>query len=175
MSETSVESTSQRFRAGGSGLLGLHALLVPMHGLNLLLPNAAVAEVIRYEAPTPVGGVPDWWLGRLNWRGTQIPLLSFEGFIGAPQAPEAERRRIAVLHTLNGNPVLPWIAVVAAGTPQLQGVTPDALAPADDETSPPGVLCRVSLRGRAAVVPDLDALESLALAAKGRAVGAGAR
>ena len=44
---------------------------------RLLLPRACVAEVINYQAPTPMEGAPPWYLGTVAWGGRRVPLVAF--------------------------------------------------------------------------------------------------
>ena len=39
------------------------------------LPNVAVAEVVAYRAPDEVEGGPEWLLGKLSWRGQEVPVV----------------------------------------------------------------------------------------------------
>lgn len=55
----------------------LRVLLLPMvpspEPWDLLLPQAAVAELVRIPSPEPpTEPAPDWLCGHLSWRGLQI-------------------------------------------------------------------------------------------------------
>ena len=56
----------------------MRGVLVPVGKHHLLLPNAAVAEVLGFEEPAPENDAPDWLLGRIDWRGWRIPVISWE-------------------------------------------------------------------------------------------------
>jgi chemotaxis signal transduction protein len=58
--------------------IALPCLLLPVSENHLLLPTAAVAEVLAYEEPKPVVEGPKWLLGILSWRGIHIPLTYLE-------------------------------------------------------------------------------------------------
>ncbi|QKT04259.1 chemotaxis protein CheW [Ectothiorhodospiraceae bacterium 2226] len=160
--------TGAASRRSRTGTAALRAVLMPLYELSVLLPNAAVAEVIRYQDAHPMAGAPPWWLGKLPWRGIYVPLISLEAFLSAPVPPPEARRRIAVLNTLNGNPALPFMAIVGAGTPQLQVVSAEMISPSGQPSRPGGLLCSLELNGRPTHVPDLDALEAAALEVEGK-------
>lgn len=137
----------------------VHSLVLPLQDGQLLLPNAAVAEIIEYRTPESAPDQPEWNLGTVTWRGLEIPLVSFEAFVGQDVSAESTRLRIAVLNTLNGNADLPFIGVVLKGIPRLLTAGADSVAPEAGESSEQGVLARVQAGGEGALIPDIDALE----------------
>ena len=57
----------------------LQVLMVPWHGDYLLLPNAAVVEVLRsQEVKVKEGESAAWQLGDVSWRNISLPLISME-------------------------------------------------------------------------------------------------
>ncbi len=56
----------------------LPCLLLPIQGKNLILPSAAIAEIIPFESVKPISDTPKWLLGILSWRGIHIPLTYLE-------------------------------------------------------------------------------------------------
>jgi len=144
----------------GKQLDSIHCLLIPILGEHLLLPNAAVAEVVPYADHEKVDGAPEWFLGRMLWRDRHIPLIAFEAVTGGDLPPLQKQSRIAVLNTLNANTDLPYIGILTQGIPHLQVVQEPHMMrdeqPADPRAS---VADYVLLNGESAVVPDLDALE----------------
>ena len=51
----------------------IHSQLNATQHRNLLLPNTAIAEIVRYAALQPVDNAPEWLLGTMRWRGLRIP------------------------------------------------------------------------------------------------------
>jgi len=138
----------------------VHSLLLPVETGMLLLPNAAVAEIVDYREPEGPGEAPPWYLGRVSWRGLQVPLVAFEAIDGA--APGAEQGlRIAILNTLNANPQVPFIGIVLRGIPRLLNAGTEAISPTGAPASGAAALSRVQVADAEAVIPDLDALERL--------------
>lgn len=95
----------------------LTGLLLPLADRTLILPNVAVAELIDYQSGTFDLDSPPWYLGRVNWRNRQIPLLSFESACGA-KTVIGERARIVVLNALGGRLDLKFMALLVQGIPR---------------------------------------------------------
>ncbi|MCE6984778.1 chemotaxis protein CheW, partial [Pseudomonas frederiksbergensis] len=77
---------------------------LPLSDRCLVLPNVAVAELIGFQAGSPVLASPEWLLGWIDWRGQRLPLLSFESACGG-QLQVGERARIVVLNALGSSPL----------------------------------------------------------------------
>ena len=93
--------------------------VIPLTGMNLVLPNTSIAEVINYSTPSPVKNSPDWYLGVVSWRGINIPLVSFEKANDVKAARKSKSTRIAVLNGVSGNDKLSFYGVVVQGIPRL--------------------------------------------------------
>jgi chemosensory pili system protein ChpC len=139
----------------------VHCLLLPLHMDLALLPNAAVAEVIPYSEPEPLEDAPDWLTGYINWRERRVPLVMFEAASDGTVGRIHKGCRIAVLNTLNGSSELPYIAIVMQGLPSLQIVRANTIQYADRSTTQrQSIKAYVNLNGTAAILPDIDDLES---------------
>ena len=140
----------------------LASLLIPLHGLLLLVPNVSVAEIIPPGRTDPVAGSPDWYLGDYQWRDLSIPLLSFESLQAGIQPRQTERARVAIFNTTGVTDQINFFALITQGLPRLARVTPDELQARDSEPRPYEQM-RVNWAGEAAVIPDLPALEQVLL------------
>jgi len=141
----------------------IHCLLISLVNEVILLPNAAVAEVIGYIQPEPIDGSPDWFLGRITWRERRVPLISFEIASGSGEAKEDVQQgsRIAILNTLNGNSESPYIGIVSQSIPRLSVVkSDDVLTEEKKSTDRQSISEVVSLDGQQLIIPDIDDLES---------------
>lgn len=138
----------------------IRGVMIQVHGARLLLPNASISEVLSYADPEPVAGAPDWLLGRIRWRGWQLPLLSFPRFSGMGDEQGGLGSKVAVTKALHGDRSMPYFAILTQGFPRLVTVSRAGLA--DDgerfEHLPAGVLASVRLNDDAALIPDLDAI-----------------
>lgn len=157
---TGDTSTSKPVSLPGKRINAIHCLLIQLYQDLLLLPNAAVAEVVAYTEPEPIADAPDWLLGQLIWREHTVPLISFELASGGTVGEGFGDRRIAVLNTLNSNPDVPYVAIMIQGIPHLQVVVPDAITENKDAVKErPSVSAQVVVEGQEVLVPDLDSLE----------------
>jgi chemosensory pili system protein ChpC len=139
----------------------IRGVLIQVEGARLLLPNASIAEVLSYAAPEPIDDVPDWFLGRIRWRGWSVPLVSFSRFAGLAEESGGLANKVAVLKALGGNARLPHFAFLTQGFPRLVTVTRQALLEdGNDLPLPPGVRMRVHLGDDAALIPDVDHVET---------------
>lgn len=139
----------------------IHCLLLPVNREILILPNAAVAEIIPFQELETADNAPDWFLGYLSWRDRRLPVISIESASGGEVGKIHRNCRVAVLNTLNGNADLPYIAIIMQGLPSLQIVKPDAIQTQDaDLSGRPSITASVSVSGTEALIPDLDELET---------------
>ena len=140
--------------------LVVRSQLIPLHNIRLVLPNTAIAEVISFLKPEPIEDSPAWLLGKMEWRGVYIPLISFET-ASTDQAPEINRRsRVIVLNALGGHSDLPFYAVVAQGIPRLMGLDMSNILDAPNPDSEQRLVLRhVVVEGHPALIPDQKALE----------------
>ena len=142
----------------------IRGVLIQVAGGRLLLPNATIAEVLSYADPEPVADAPDWLLGRIRWRGWQLPLIAFARLSGIAQESGGLGSKVIVLKALGGDAKFPYFALLTQGFPRLVTVSPDTVVAdggADDETLPAGVQARVMLNQDNALLPDLEAIERM--------------
>lgn len=141
----------------------LHCLLISLQDAKILLPNTAVAEVIGYTTPETVEHAPEWMLGNIPWRDEKIPLLSFERLSGMGKR-EHVISRIAVLNTLNGNPHIPYIALLIQSIPQLRLIQESSIVVTEKDEQMDAVAASIDFSGESVLIPDLDAMEQKLLA-----------
>jgi len=138
----------------------IRGVLIQVADARLLLPNATIAEVLSFSEPDPIADAPDWLLGRIRWRGWQLPLVGFSRFAGTGRDEGGLGSKVIVLKALGGDPKHPYIALLTQGFPRLVTVAESALQAVDDgDELPEGVLARVRLNEDEALLPDLAALE----------------
>ncbi len=140
----------------------VHCLMITLTNETLLLPNAAVAEVVSFTSPEPLDGSPNWFLGRITWRERLVPLISFEdASITVAETPDVlQGSRIAILNTLNGNAALPYVAIVVQGIPRLSVIKNDSITTIEAKPqNRQSVAEIVDVEGQSLVIPDIDDLE----------------
>lgn len=139
----------------------IRGVLIQVEGARLLLPNATISEVMSYADPEPIELAPAWLLGRIRWRGWQLPLISFARLSGlAVGETGGLGSKVVVLKALGGDANLPHFALLTQGFPRLVTVSRETLmADAGSGTLPTGVQLRVVLNDDAALVPDIESIE----------------
>ena len=140
----------------------IRGVLIQISGARLLLPNATIAEVLSYADPEPVANAPEWLLGRMRWRGWQLPLIAFARLSGIAGEKGGLGSKVIVLKALGGDPKFPYFAVLTQGFPRLVTVSRDSVV--EDDTGgalPTGVQARVLLNEDQALLPDLAQIEGL--------------
>lgn len=139
----------------------VRCVLVPVTGAELLLPNAAIAEVADYCEPEPVADTPDWMPGMLLWRGWQVPMVSFSILAGLASFEDHEGARICYAKSLIGNERMPYFALLTQAFPRLTTVTRASLIETGEDNRPLGVAGTAVVDERTAIIPDLDRLAHL--------------
>ena len=141
----------------------IRGVLIQVAGGRLLLPNATIAEVMSYADPEPIEDTPDWLLGRIRWRGWQLPLIAFARLSGIAEEQGGLGSKVIVLKALGGDPKFPYFALLTQGFPRLVTVSRDTLVTdtSVDADLPEGVQARVLLNENEALLPDLDHVEVL--------------
>ena len=141
----------------------IRGVLIQVAGGRLLLPNATIAEVLSYADPEPVENAPDWLLGRIRWRGWQLPLVAFARLSGIAEEQGGLGSKVVVLKALGGDPKAPYFAMLTQGFPRLVTVARDTVVTdtSSDEALPEGVQARVLLNEDEALLPDLEHIEVL--------------
>ncbi|MEJ2403808.1 MAG: chemotaxis protein CheW [Candidatus Thiodiazotropha sp.] len=140
----------------------VRSVLIHLHERQVLLPNAAVAEVMDYQQPEAVlEETPEWFLGYMVWRGLMIPVVSYEGMLGDPIVPPGHRGRILILNALSGYERVSHIGLAVHAIPSLVRVSAENVVPIDppaDEVQPL-ILQSVELDLSPALIPNMDEIE----------------
>jgi chemosensory pili system protein ChpC len=141
----------------------ISSLYLPVDGTKLLLPNVSVAEVVEYIKPVREEGMPEHYLGKVTWRGIDLPLICYEIANGKKKPEKSANERVAVINTIGRNhKKLPFFAVLTQGIPRLVKVS-SQLAENKEYEKGPVDLKAVRLDGEEAIIPDVVELEKLAI------------
>ncbi len=139
----------------------IRSVLMPCQGMTLLLPNAAVSEVVAYEEPEELAETGEsWLLGTQVWRQQIIPLVSFERLLGKPFSLDAKRLMVAVCNTLGGDKNHPYIGLLLSDIPHLLRAHHSMIDQVEAGASANGLVRAViRVNGELLTIPDLDTLE----------------
>ena len=144
----------------------VRGVVIPTGAADLLLPNAAVAEVMGYQDPMVLPSAPDWLLGMVTWRGCSVPLVSLpQADVASEKGAHGQRTRLVICYTPSGNAALPYVGIRADGPPRLARLSAQTLMPAQIEIGNPFVLHGLIHAERPAFIPDMDAIERAVLEA----------
>jgi chemosensory pili system protein ChpC len=141
----------------------VRSLWVPLDGVNLLVPNVAIAEVVNYQPLELLQEGPPWLLGSLRWRDQQLPVVSMESLCGFG-LPQSERgTRISIVNSVRPNSALPFYAMVTAGIPRLISADEDALGESllAVRSLPDTVADCIQIGNEEALIPDLEAIQAM--------------
>ncbi|HSW12009.1 MAG TPA: chemotaxis protein CheW [Solimonas sp.] len=142
----------------------IYAVLMALEGDTLLLPNAAVAEVISRDTLQPAeDGAPPWMIGYCDWNNRRVPVVSFETINGAPRpGAESRRSRIVVLNSFGTHLPAGLLAVLSQGYPHLVTLNRAAVKTMGLRPTDRGdlVLSRVRIASQEAAIPDLATIEA---------------
>lgn len=139
----------------------VRGILTPVGDCELMLPGAAVAEVIAFAAPVPMANSPSWMLGHVQWRMRRVPVVSVASAAATP-APlrPGFRARILICHSPNGSESVPYCGIYVEGAPRVTIFRESALQPVAEQPDNPFVLYEVAFETRRAWIPDFDAIEN---------------
>jgi chemosensory pili system protein ChpC len=142
----------------------LYAVLVSLVSDTLLVPNAAVAEVVSAESmEDPPAGAPAWFVGRVNYNNRQLAVVRFEVLNGGGAGEDSRRTRLAVLQPVTSSLRTGQYAIVCQGYPHLVTLNRTALRKEDLQStdSDEFVLTRVSIANTNALIPNLERIEQV--------------
>lgn len=140
----------------------LHSLEVPLEGITLLVPSAAVAEVINLQNMAPVPFSQPWLKGAIGWRTLAVPVISFETLLGLPAKASPAAGKIVIYYPLGGRKDWEFFAMFATSEPRpqvLDGSQP--VAESSELIDSPYIAAGLKVEGRLMLVPDLDALKKV--------------
>ena len=136
----------------------LASLLVKVENEVLLLPNVTVAEIVNLGRVEKIENKPDWYLGNINWRELDLPLISFEGMRSEGSSTLKGFSRVIILNGIIGNKTLPFYGMVSKGIPRLSRVSPGEIDQ-EEKTNEPTDFMKLSLNGEDVVIPNLENIE----------------
>lgn len=139
----------------------IRCMMIPLRKGRLLLPNAAVVEVIGYRDPDPLPQTAAWLQGKVSWQQRDLPVIDFERMLGEPDSAAGVRQRIVVCYGLNPGSGWPLIGFVAQGIPRLLRLSREAIESVrGGRKGASAVRMMLSLAGDDVMIPDIDYLQA---------------
>ncbi|MEN8169969.1 MAG: chemotaxis protein CheW [Pseudomonadota bacterium] len=142
--------------------VSVRCLILGLHGMNLLLPNTMVAEVIDTIKVTAAANTPEWLSGFVSWRGRNVALVSFEKLLGLETVQRHDDSRMVILNTVNDKSGVSFIALEVQGLPHLSLLKHGMLEYDDNNNdAEPVVLARMVVDGESVIVPNVEVIERM--------------
>lgn len=138
----------------------VRTLWVPLRDANMLLPNAAVAEVGYYRVPDEQSDLPEWMLGSISWRGHTLPVISIELLCDYPVPANLVYSRLMIINSVRPDSTVQFYAVVTAGLPR-PVLFSNNLVDQVEACALQVLQCRIFIGREQAVIPDLDYIQGL--------------
>jgi chemosensory pili system protein ChpC len=140
----------------------IKCVILTLRKENVIVPNALVAEIVSVKDIEKKGTTPNWFLGNMKWRGSDVPLLSFEAAGGSASAKVNLNTQAVILYGVGkGEEVKenPYLALVMSGVPHVSHFKREQIK-TDSEAMDdhPMVAQRVRINGASVSILDVDAM-----------------
>ena len=138
---------------------GLSAMLLPLQTDHLILPEVMVAEIRPAVEVQTQAGSPDWFIGYIDWKGHDLPLISFEALNGAMPIPAESVKRVAIIKTMADHGHLHYYAVAIDDVPDIVDVAGDTVSMHEGRPRGRAEVMSIACGDRTAGIPNLDWVE----------------
>lgn len=138
----------------------LHLLEVPLEGATLLVPSAAVAEVINPLMMTPIPFSQPWLKGVIGWRTLAVSVVSFEVLLGRLAPDQPVTGKIVIFYPPSGRKDSEFYGLLATAEPRprvLDGSQP--VAEQSELPDSPHIAAGLKVDGKMMWIPDMEALK----------------
>ncbi len=136
----------------------LACVLIPTPGLQLLLPNVCIAEIVPWRRIKVAEQGPSWCMGHVGWRGQNVPVIHYAGFEEQAEAMPNSARCLVVMNRAR-NPQGPaFYALAAVGLPRMLQLAEEDIHNLDMQLGVADVM-QVRVGTEAATIPNLGYIE----------------
>ena len=142
----------------------LKCIILTTRSELVIVPNAAVAEIVPVQDVKNDANTPGWYLGKTRWRGVDLPLISFEAAGGYVAHTVNINTQVAVLYTMGQEQDRkhPYVGLVISGVPHVSRFTREQVTPNTEvENRNPMVAQKVRVNGAAANILDFVKIETM--------------
>ncbi|MCZ6882329.1 MAG: chemotaxis protein CheW [Gammaproteobacteria bacterium] len=136
----------------------VRCMLLPLYSINLLIPNAAVAEIVGYSKPRPLAESSDWFAGVVLWRGVYVPVVVVEEMCEIDSAHVGPRARIAILYNPSKDTELPYLGIHIQDIPRAYLAEAEKMESGTDDELSQYLLSRVDEDQYARFIPNLEVI-----------------
>ena len=143
----------------------IKCVILTLRKENVIVPNALVAEITSVKEVVESENAPEWFLGKMNWRGKDVPLLSFEAAAGEEISKVNLNTQAVVLYAVgkDGNDAENlYLGLVMSGVPHISRFTREQIVTdSEDQEEHPMVAQKVRVNGARVSILDVDAMVSM--------------
>jgi chemosensory pili system protein ChpC len=101
----------------------IQCALLPQFETNLILPRASIVQLVEGRQLDIVVDLQGGMLGKLQWHGWTVPLLSFEAVAHNALPKYNSETKSIIVHSLMDDAVTPFIALTVQGEPRPMELT----------------------------------------------------
>ncbi len=143
----------------------IKCVILTLRKENVIVPNSLVSEIVSVREIESKDNGPDWFLGNMNWRGTDVPLLSFEASGGEKIAKVNLNTQAVVLYAVSRSgeaSEIPYLGLVMSGVPHVSDFTREQIkTDAEALDTHPMVAQKVRINGASVSILDVDAMVTM--------------
>ena len=141
----------------------IRGILIPVaEDKKVLLPNAIIAEVISCHEVKEIKNSPNWLLGGYNWRGYDLPVISYATLVTGAAISPKDVKRVAVIKALGDIESMPYFAMVVEGVPRLQLITQGDLQVHEaSEGDSNAIASKVTIHDEMSEIPNIRFIEHI--------------
>lgn len=139
----------------------VRGIMIPVtNEKRVLLPNAIIAEVVSNSEINTVEGTSDWFLGNINWRGYNVPVISYDTLSTGRRENLDKNIRVAVIKSLGNIETMPYFGLLVKGVPRLQLVTQGDLQVHESESNDSNAIAsKVTIQDEMSEIPNIRFIE----------------
>jgi chemosensory pili system protein ChpC len=135
----------------------VRCLVVPAENGFLVIPSAAVAEIVPLSLNDSEGEGD--LLGHMTWRGIQVPVYSMEGLSGFSTPDFGKRSKALIFYPWKGTENNMFFAIATLHDPRPRLLSSDDIQASDDDQAESEYISASFLYdGELAFIPDLQAI-----------------
>lgn len=138
----------------------MRVMSLPIWNRNLILPSVSIAEISPYKEVQVIDGSPDWFMGMMEWRGTDLPLTCIESISDNESTHFQKKSQVAVINMINENIQFPFVGIFIQGLPRMMAVEANELGLVAD-TPDTIYAMTVLLNEQEYVIPNLEMLQKM--------------
>ncbi|MGB5642178.1 MAG: chemotaxis protein CheW [Gammaproteobacteria bacterium] len=142
----------------------IKSIILTLKNKLVVVPNAAVAEIISVQDVRRVEDSPRWLLGNTRWRGVDIPIVSYEAAAGEDVKKVNLNTQVAVIYSASDEDdrAYPYFGLAMHGVPHVSTFTREQIKiDTYDPNEHPMVAQVVRINGAAAGILDIPAIEKM--------------